>query len=271
MTPLAKLLGKSLFIFALFFTGFFMLFYSARRHQEPVWAKNQVVHKSKPFQKALTSMTESVLFYAREFFVLQKREEIRQLENRAHEYEDQVRNMDEVMAENERLKRLLDYKRGVSQTVTMAQVLYRDPSNWTRTITIDQGGEQGFVKGMAVLAPAGVVGKIIELSPDSSKVMLLTDPACRVSALIKRSRVIGTVTGRGDGMLEMHYLSGEDDIQMGDSVLSAGEGRIFPKGAMIGSVEKVLPRHEGLSLTVVVKPSVEFNKLEEVLIVRKVE
>jgi len=271
MAPFAKAIGKSFFIFVLLFTSFFVLLYSLRRPQEPVWLKTQVAEQSRPFQSALSNMTSSFLYYTKEFFVLQKREEKRALESQVSELKEQVRSLEEVIAENERLKRVLAYKESASLTMSLARVLYRDPSNWTHTMTLDQGTDQSMAKGMAVISPDGVVGKLMDAAPGTSRVMLVTDPACKVSALIKRSRVIGTVTGKGNGMLEMQYLSGEDDVQVGDTVVSAGEGRIFPKGILIGTVEKVQPRQEGLSLAVEVRPNVDLSKLEEALIITKIE
>ncbi len=272
MPRIFKDIGKSLIVFFLLFIAFFAMFYSMRKPQttSPNSLETTLEAESKPAQLTLSTLTSDALYYIKDFFTFRKKEEKMRLENMVKEYEQQVRDYDEIVAENERLKKILSYRENISFKESFARVVYRDPSNWVRSLVVDQGGEEGLIKGLAVFSPEGVVGKLVEIYPKSARVLLITDPGCTISAYLKRSRVVGTVSGRGDGLLVMNYLSGEDDVQVGDVVLTGGEGHVFPRGLLIGYVDQVSKKQEGMSLGVVIKPSVEFNKLEEVLISHQV-
>ncbi|OGF48375.1 MAG: rod shape-determining protein MreC [Candidatus Firestonebacteria bacterium RIFOXYA2_FULL_40_8] len=174
----------------------------------------------------------------------------------------------EAEKENERLKKLLDYKRKVSYKTNMAKVVGRDLSNYFGIITVDLGERDGVVVDMPVITPEGVVGKIIEVYPEYSLVMLLTDYKSGISGIIQKPRPVGTVTGAGNGMCKMMHLSVNEEVKAGDYIVTSGIGK-FPKGLLIGKITDVRPASDSMSLDIDVVPSVNVLKLEEVLIVFK--
>ena len=120
---------------------------------------------------------------------------------------------------------------------------------------------------MAVISPAGVVGRVVLPAGRASKVQLLIDRNAAAGALIERTRVQGVVEGFGDGSLRMEYVPGSSDVKPGDLVVTSGIDGIYPKGFVIGTIEQVSPGSGGYH-QITVRPAVNFTRLEEVLVVR---
>jgi rod shape-determining protein MreC len=135
-----------------------------------------------------------------------------------------------------------------------------------QTMTIDKGTRDGLRPDMAVIAPAGVVGRVVVPSLRAAKVQLLIDRNAAAGALIARSRAQGVVVGEGDERLRMEYVSEVADVTKGDLVVTSGIDGIFPKGFVIGVVDSV-EKAGGMYKRIVVKPAVNFRSLEEVLVV----
>ena len=177
--------------------------------------------------------------------------------------------LDEVIKENNRLAKLLDFKRGLIFSSVAANVVGRDPGNWNSMIVIDRGKEDGVDVGMPVVSALGVVGKIAEAGADRSKVVLLTDPSFSVASLVKRSREVGLVSGTLQGMSQMRYLSGNADVQAGDLVITSKLSSSFPEGLLIGQVVDVHVDKNSLTVHCMIKPAASLSQLEEVLVVKK--
>jgi len=164
------------------------------------------------------------------------------------------------------LERLLDIRSRLAVDTTAADVIAAAASPEFRTITIGKGTQAGLRPDMAVIAPAGVVGRIIVPSARAAKVQLLIDLNAAAGALIERTRAQGVVVGTGADRLRLDYVSGSAELQAGDTVITSGIDGIYPKGFVIGRVEKV-ERSGGAYGTILVKPAVDFSMLEEVLVV----
>jgi rod shape-determining protein MreC len=134
-----------------------------------------------------------------------------------------------------------------------------------RTLTIDRGTTDGLRPDMAVIAPAGVVGRIITPSARAAKVQLLIDRNAAAGAIVERSRAQGVVEGTG-GDLRLNYVSGTADVRSGDMVITSGIDGIYPKGFVIGQIESV-ERSAGGYGAIVIRPAVDFSSLEAVLVV----
>jgi rod shape-determining protein MreC len=164
------------------------------------------------------------------------------------------------------LEKLLDLRDRTSLQTTAAEIIGTAPTADFRTVTIDKGTRHGLRPDMAVIAPAGVVGRIVVPSARSAKVQLLVDRNAAAGAIVERSRAQGVVVGAGGERLEMEYVSEVYDIVVGDVVVTSGIDGIYPKGFVIGRIES-LERSGGAYKRIVVKPAVDFNGLEEVLVV----
>ncbi len=175
----------------------------------------------------------------------------------------------EAVNENERLRKLLNYVRNSGFKLKPASVIGYDPDSYFSSFTIDLGSDDGIVKEMSVVAPSGLVGKVLSVSNNYSKVLLLTDIRSSVSCIAQRTRCAGSVKGKGRDLCEMKFLSINDDIKPGDAIVTSGDGKIYPKGVKVGEVTAVSQTADGMSYDVDIRPSVNVLKLEEVLVVVK--
>ncbi len=165
------------------------------------------------------------------------------------------------------LRQLLELRERANLDTTAAEVIAAAASPEFRTVTIDKGTRQGLQTDMAVISPAGVVGRVILPAGRASKVQLLIDRNAAAGALIERTRVQGVVEGFGDGSLRMEYVPATSDVKPGDLVVTSGIDGIYPKGFVIGTIEQV-ERGNGGYHVITVRPAVDFTRLEEVLVVR---
>jgi len=164
------------------------------------------------------------------------------------------------------LEQLLELKDHSSVQLTAAEVIGASATPDFRTLTIDKGTRDGLRPDMAIIAPAGVVGRVVVPSARAAKVQLLIDRNAAAGALIERSRAQGVVLGSGDERLRMDFVSETSDIVNGDIVVTSGIDGIYPKGFVIGRVETV-EKNGPTYRRIVVKPAVNFSALEEVLAV----
>jgi rod shape-determining protein MreC len=164
------------------------------------------------------------------------------------------------------LQALLDLRDRSNLQTTAAEIIASNASPDFRTMTIDKGTLYGLQPDMAVIAPGGVVGRVVIPTLRSSKVQLLVDRNAAVGALIERSRAQGVAMGSGEPRLKLEYVSESADVVVGDLVVTSGIDGIFPKGFTIGSVdmvEKSGPSYKRITI----RPAVDFSSLEEVLVV----
>jgi rod shape-determining protein MreC len=164
------------------------------------------------------------------------------------------------------LDKLLELRQRVTLNTVAAEVIASGASPEFRTLTVDKGKQQGVRPDMAVIAPAGVVGRVVVPSLRAAKVQLIIDRNAAAGALIERSRAQGVVVGAGDELLRLEYVSEIADVAMGDAVVTSGIDGIFPKGFIIGRVEAI-ERSAGAYRRITVRPAVDFSSLEEVLLV----
>lgn len=191
---------------------------------------------------------------------LQLREDIRRLNER-------VRESNELYLTNQRLERLLDMKKNVKSPVVAAEVVGEDATSWFRTLILNRGSSNGIREGMAVIAADGIVGQIVKVAASTSRVVLLTDHASGIAATIQRSRARGVVKGKSEMLCTLDFTTREEDVKVGDLVISSGIGGVFQKGLPIGEVTMVKRGEYGIFQTVTIRPSVNLAHLEEVLIV----
>jgi rod shape-determining protein MreC len=187
---------------------------------------------------------------------------------------DEVRTL-QVQLQQERamaqrtdnLRQLLELRERAGLDTAAAEVIAAAASPEFRTVTIDKGSSDGLAADMAVISPAGVVGRLILPSYRASKVQLLVDRNAAAGAMIERTRAQGVVVGFGDGTLRLEYAPGTADVKVGDLVVTSGIDGIYPKGFVIGTVDSVDSGTSEHHL-ITIRPAVDFSSLEEVLVVR---
>ena len=180
----------------------------------------------------------------------------------------QLQKQNALARQAQSLHRLLELRNSSDLSTLPAQVIAVDATPWFRTFTVNRGSGDGVQQDFAVIAPNGVVGRVIGApGPRAAKVQLLIDRNAAAGALIDRTRAAGVVAGvDGQSLLRMDYVSNLEDVRVGDAVVTSGTDGIYPKGFVIGTVRHVR-RGEDLYKTILIEPVVEFGNLENVLIV----
>jgi rod shape-determining protein MreC len=177
----------------------------------------------------------------------------------------EVMQLQSKSAEADRLAALLSFKQKQTKVpMIVARVIGSSADANSAVIYLDQGQREGIRKNMGVITPEGVVGKVIESFRDTSQVLLLTDRDSGVGAMIADSRIHGPVGGMGEPLLDMKYVGADDDVKIGDRVVTSGMDRIFPKDLPIGTISQVKAGTTFKQLRV--RPSASLEKLEEVII-----
>ena len=202
-----------------------------------------------------------IIFYHRNLtFRVRYEHEIGQLRQ-------QLFSLQEVERENKRLKNFLSLKQDSAYSSVAARVIARSPDNWSSVIIVDKGSRSGIRTGMAVINYDGLVGRIIETSPSTSKVILLNDASFSVSCITQRSRQEGLISGSLGSALIMKYIAKEADITINDTVITSGFTETYPKGIPVGKIVEVNEEFSGLALYALVRPTANLTALEEVLII----
>lgn len=234
------------------------------------WARNSYV----PLQKGIESIRQGVGHFGTRVLGWQDLNRLLQDQQRLNQ-QLSLENMQlrESQAEVERLRRLLDYKNDQSNRFELeaARIIARAPNNWYKSLTVDKGANRGMAVDMPVITPDGLVGKIIEVDRNSAQVLLITDREMAMGAILQPTRENrGIVEGIGDGRLRMINIPYYSQAQEGDPVITSGLSRIYPKGLQIGTIRDVQKEANGLVLSAFVEPAVNFDRLEEVLIIKSV-
>jgi rod shape-determining protein MreC len=170
--------------------------------------------------------------------------------------------------QSSRLMDMMNLKSSANLPLLAAQVIAGNPNPGMRTVTIDRGSADGVTADMAVIAPTGIVGRIVgRPSAHASIVQLLIDRNAGAGAVTERTRAGGMVVGSDkDPALEMELVSNLSDVREGDAVVASGVDGIYPKGFVIGHVASST-RGPGLYRVLTVRPKVDFSSLEYVLVV----
>ena len=190
------------------------------------------------------------------------------LKKRVAELEVQLQQEHGLASRSAGLQALLDLKTQATLPTMAAEVIAGNADPVIRTLTINRGSADGITADMAVIAPGGVVGRIIApVAQHAARVQLLIDRNAAAGALFERTRSGGVVVGAdANPPLRMELVSNLADVKAGDAIIASGVDGIYPKGYLIGHAEQV-ERGTGLYWTITVRPGVDFSGLEEVLVV----
>jgi len=195
------------------------------------------------------------------------RVENEELKRRVDALQVQLQQEHAQAARSAELEKLLDLKTQAAFPTLAANVIAGNPDPGMRTVTIDRGSADGVVANMAVVAPAGIVGRTIgPVTRHAARVQLIIDRTAALGAVTERTRTGGMVTGAdANPPLRMDMVSNLNDVKAGDTVVASGVDGIYPRGYLIGRVENAT-RGAGLYQTVIVRPAVDFSSLETVLV-----
>jgi rod shape-determining protein MreC len=200
------------------------------------------------------------------FFLRGVRAENRQLKQQIEQMRLEQVRLSEDAEQAHRLQQLLAFREQFVAKTVAAQVIGSGGSDLSRIVYIDKGGNDGIKRDFAVITANGIVGKVLEVFPSTSQVLLINDQTSGVGAMLEKSRLQGVLKGTPEGEVVLQRVMSDEKVAVGDSVLSSGGDRIFPKGLPVGTVSQVSPGRE-MFLNIQVKPAADLSRLEEVLVV----
>ncbi len=199
--------------------------------------------------------------------LLDVHKENRHLKALLEKYQEQLDKYREAYATYLHLQSELDFKKRSEFPYLTARVVGKDPAFWFKTIIVDRGENDGVVDGMVVRNDKGVVGQVIHVSADYSKILLANAPSSAIDAMVQKNRVRGILKGAGEKGYVLRYVLKNVDVSVGDMIVTAGIGGLFRTGIPLGVVSEVKKQRRGMFLEIEVKPVVDFQKLEVVFIV----
>ena len=173
----------------------------------------------------------------------------------------------EVELSNIRLRQLLEFKTAIISQSVAAEIVGRDPSSWSKAVIINKGSADGIRKGLPVVVPEGIAGQVTDVTAHYAKVMLIIDRNSAVDALVQRTRARGIIKGDVSDRCRFNYVMRKAEVAVGDKIVASGLDGVFPKGMAIGDVTGVIRRTSEIFQEVAVTPHVDFERLEEVLVV----
>ncbi len=231
-----------------------------------------------PLQNAITSTGQELDSWFRQSVTIQtllkENTELETLNNRLMVENVRLR---EVERENEQLRQLLNYTRSNPQftyqaTTVVGRTIGFDPTNLLYFVFVDVGARDGVAAGMPTITDRGLVGRVTAVGPGWAQVLMLIDPASSVNVTIQNSRTRGVVRGNLDGRtVLMERIPQGDDVNPGDIVVTSGLGGNFPDKLVVGQVTEVIQRDQDMFQTARIRPTVDFEKLERLLIITSFE
>ncbi|MEO6590066.1 MAG: rod shape-determining protein MreC, partial [Pyrinomonadaceae bacterium] len=193
------------------------------------------------------------------------------LKQRIQELEVELQSRESLAVETERLRSLLELKEQTDFKIKPAQIIGRDPSAWFDTIIINRGSSDGVRLNMPVVTKGGLVGRVSAVSFLTAQVWMITKERISEGGVIGElgaSNALGVVSGTGKKeLLEMGYVPGSVEVQVGDSVYTTGQEGIYPAGLKIGEIVEVRTGSATVPQQIFIKPSANFSSLEEVAVV----
>lgn len=236
------------------------------------WLESIVLRIFSPFNHRISLVTANVKNYVGTIAKFKRmEEENKELREKIEITLQENAILKEKLIAYDRLKKLLELKESFSYEMIPSLVISREPGNWFNSVIIDRGRADGVKENMAVATYYGLVGRVVSVDSHTAKVLLILDQRSAVGGMIQRSRDIGVVKGSESNYCYMEYLSHDADIKINDIIITSGLGSIFPKGIKIGRVVGVEKEKHALFQDVLIRPEVDFTKLEEVFVVKKPE
>jgi rod shape-determining protein MreC len=256
-----------IFVVFLLIIALVMLSYNAKYYTGGGVFRKIVLEAAAPMQNAMSLSIKSVSgAWQRYIFLVGLEEKNKNLNKKIDELEAEIILYKEGYLVAQRLSKLLVLKNDYNYQFVSALVVAREQASLSKTILINKGSVDGLKVGMPVIAPPGLIGRLIDVSWHVSKVLLLIDESSNVDATLQRTRLQGIIRGAGFRGGILKYIIKNQDVKQGDTVISSGMGGVFPKGLLIGKVSGIEKPDNDLFLKINVAPFVDFSQLEEVLI-----
>ena len=233
------------------------------------WLESIGLKLFSPINRGITLVTDNTKNYLKAIAEFKRaEEENKELKEKIEITYQENAILKEKLIAYDRLEKLLELKETFSYEMIPSLLISREPGNWFNSIIIDKGITNGVEKDMAVATHRGLVGRVVSVDSRTAKILLILDQRSAVGGMIQRSRDIGVVKGSESNYCYIEYLSNDADVKINDVVITSGLGSIFPKGIIIGKIVGIKKESHDLFQKVIIRPEVDFTKLEEVFVVK---
>ena len=220
-----------------------------------------------PLQRGTLSFKESIAYTVDHYItIVNTSKKNAELQKKVDELRSQIFTLREVRKENERLKELLEFGKEIPRKKVLAQVVSWDSSNEFKVLRINRGSNDGLMNTSPVITRNGLVGYVFRLTPNYADVLTILDQNNRIDALVMETRTNGIVEGQSGFKCILKYVSRTEKLEIGQEIITAGLGEIYPKGIKVGKISKIDKENFGITQKVEIEPSVDFHKLEEVVV-----
>ena len=234
---------------------------------EPTLFHQLVTEVISPVQEGLANSKKSLSsFWDNYLLIVNTSKENNVLKKQISRLESDLSTMEEVRKENLRLKRLLSYSDEMAHQRVLAQVVGWDSANEFKVIRLNKGKLHGIKVMAPVITDHGLVGYVYRVTDNYADVLTILDQNNRVDVMVERTRTHGIVEGVFNFKCALKYIMRNEPVEVGDKLITAGVGGIYPKGVKVGMITDIVKENFGMTLSIEVVPSVDFDKLEEVLV-----
>lgn len=248
------------------FAQLILLAYQVKTNQDMTLLRVWSVTAITPLARVLEAFRSGTVGFIQDYFILvDVRAENKKLKAAVDKLKLTNQELNEQLSTADRVHALQIFQQKSPSKTIAARIIANGTGANSRVVFIDRGSSAGVERGMAVITPDGIVGKVLAAYPTASTVMLITDPGFAAGVISQKNRVHGTVKGQGHGSCIIDYIQNEEKVEPGEWFYTSGDDRIFPKGLPVGQVTVARPGRGHKE--VFINPSGMQNGLEEVLVI----
>lgn len=223
-----------------------------------------------PIQRGTMSVKEKISYMFDHYvMIVNTSKQNEKLTKKVENLENKIFELNEVEKENQRLKQLLQFGKEIPREKVLAQIVSWDSSNEFRVLRINKGRKHGLKNMSPVITVNGLVGYVYRLSENYADILTILDQNNRVDSIVTRTRSHGIVEGIGEFQCRLKYVTRTEMVKVGDEVVTAGLGNVYPKGIRVGTITQIDKENYGITQSIEVEPAVNFHKLEEVVVLIK--
>ena len=271
-----KLFNNKYFVILLIVTIFLVIamIFTINKSYETKPTDNFIMKLTMPVQKFMYNISTNVRnFFSHFGDISELRHQNEELQYKITSLEERILRNEVYKTENERLRAMLNIKDTYKEfDLVAANVTGKDSSTWFLSLTIDKGTDDGIKMADTVITPDGLVGHITDIGTDWARITTILDSQSTVAVVVERTEDLATVDGDIDlsanGLCKMTYISKDSSITVGDIAKTSGLGGVYPKGISLGKISKIHPENKGVSQYAEIEPSVNFNRIYEVFVIK---
>ena len=231
-----------------------------------------------PFQKGYDGLQGGVKKLWAGFTELgDLREELQKTREKLHDYESIADDVGEISRENEKLRKLLEFKSRVEYDSIAASIISKDPDNWFRTLVINRGSNDGIKVNMPVIGyhagQKAVVGKISEVKGSVSRIVPIISTDIKIGVKLQKSGYPGLLRGYSQNSESciVDFISRSANIKFNDIIVTSGQGGVFPPGLFVGKIKKIVAMESSAYQSALVSPILDYSLIDKVFVIKKEE